>query len=163
MPVDYWLHVCDRFRIDVEMYSDDFLQTFEKSDFFNMCKKTVEGKFQWKEWSDCSVSCGGGHQTQIAVACVPEYAVCNGIQILERSCNDQVCPIGQWAWNDWSDCTASCDGGIRIKTADKCLPEGASCKQTPIIKEPCNENACPDTPSSFLPARVCQKSLSNDS
>ena len=145
------------------MYSDSFLQTFEKSDFFNMCKKTVEGKFQWKEWSDCSVSCGGGHQTQIAVACVPEYAVCNGIQILERSCNDQVCPIGQWAWNDWSDCTASCDGGIRIKTADKCLPEGASCKQTPIIKEPCNENACPDTPSSFLPARVCQKSLSNDS
>ena len=91
MPVDYWLHVCDRFRMDVEMYSDDFLQTFEKSDFFKECKKSVEGKLRWKEWNHCSVSCGGGFQSKIAIACVPDYAVCYDMQILERSCNEEAC------------------------------------------------------------------------
>ena len=91
-PVDYWLSSCARARNDVEMYSNDFLQTFERSDFFSMCKKKVEGKLQWKDWGACSVSCGGGFQTKIAISCIPDYAVCYGIQILERSCNDQICP-----------------------------------------------------------------------
>ena len=79
------------------MYSDNFLQTFEKSYFFKMCKKEVEGKLQLNEgkfeWNDCSVSCGGGFQTKIAIACVPEYASCRDIQILERSCNENACPV----------------------------------------------------------------------
>ena len=92
-PVDYWLHVCGRFRIEVDMYSDNFLQTFENSYFFKMCKKEVEGKLQWKEeWNDCSVSCGGGFQSKIAVACIPEYVGCRDIQILEQSCNENACP-----------------------------------------------------------------------
>ena len=91
--MDYWLNVCERAKTDVDMYSDDFLQTFEKSDFFNMCKKTVEGKLRWKDWNHCSVSCGGGFQSKIAVACVPDYAVCYDIQILERSCNENACPV----------------------------------------------------------------------
>ena len=92
MPVDYWLHVCDRFRLEVEMYSEDFLQTFEKSDFYEVCKKTVEGKLQWKEWNHCSVSCGGGFQSKIAISCVPDYAVCYDIPIVEQSCNEDACP-----------------------------------------------------------------------
>ena len=74
------------------MYSHIFLQTFEESDFFKICQNTVEGKLQWKEWNHCSVSCGGGFQRKIAVACVPQYAVCNGIQILEQTCNEIACP-----------------------------------------------------------------------
>ena len=144
MPVDYWLHVCDRFRTDVEMYSDNFLQTFEDSNFFEECKKTVEGKMLWKEWSDCSVSCGGGYQTQIAAACVPDYAVCYGIQIFERSCNDLACPIGQWTWNEWSDCSSSCDGGLRFKTAQSCEPLGAECKDVPVLTESCYTEGCPN-------------------
>lgn len=93
MPVDYWLHVCDRFRLEIEMYSDDFLQTFESSVFFEACKKKVEGKFLWKEWNHCSVSCGGGFQSKIVISCVPNYAVCYGIQTLERSCNEDACPF----------------------------------------------------------------------
>ena len=142
-PVNYWLNSCDRARTEVEMYSESFLQTFEKSDFFNMCKKTVEGKFQWKEWGDCSVSCGEGLQTKIAISCVPEYAICYGIPILERSCNDQVCPVGQWTWNEWSECTASCDGGFRFKTANSCEPPGAECTDVPVLKESCNTATCP--------------------
>ena len=142
-PVDDWLNTCDRIRTDVEMYSDNFLQTFENSDFFTTCKKTVAGKFEWKKWSDCSVSCGEGSQTKIAIACVPEYAICYGIPILERSCNDQVCPVGQWTWNHWSECTASCDGGLRFRTANSCEPFGADCTDIPVLKESCNTAACP--------------------
>ena len=83
---------CDRARNDVELYSDVFLQTFERSDFFSVCKKTVDGKLQWKDWGACSVSCGGGFQTKIAISCIPDYAVCYGIPILERTCNEQSCP-----------------------------------------------------------------------
>ena len=135
---------CDRARNDVEMYSDDFLQTFEKSDFFTVCKKSVDGKLQWKDWGECSRSCGGGFQTKIATSCVPDYAVCYGIQILEQSCNDQACPIGQWTWNNWSECTATCGGGFRFKTALSCEPSGAECHDVPVLKESCNTMACPD-------------------
>ena len=92
MPVDYWLHVCDRSRVDVDMYTDQFLNSFEKCDFFSTCKNTVEGKLQWNEWGGCSVSCGGGSKIRIANSCVPSYANCNGIPILEEPCNREECP-----------------------------------------------------------------------
>ena len=91
-PVDYWLDACDRARSDVEMYSEDFLQQFEKSSFFTICKKTVAGKLQWSDWVECSVSCGGGVQTKIAISCIPNYAFCYDIQILQRDCNPEECP-----------------------------------------------------------------------
>ena len=143
-PVEFWLNECFRAQNDVDMYSDEFLKTFERSDFFVMCKKTVEGKLEWKEWSDCSVSCGGGTQTKIANSCVPDYAVCYGIQILEQTCNEQVCPIGQWIWNDWSECSVSCNGGLRFRIAQSCEPSGAECEDVPILKESCNTGVCPD-------------------
>ena len=143
-PVEFWLNECFRAQNDVDMYSDEFLKTFERSDFFVMCKKTVEGKLEWKEWSDCSVSCGGGTQTKIANSCVPDYAVCYGIQILEQTCNEQVCPIGQWIWNDWSECSVSCNGGLRFRIAQSCEPPGAECEDVPILKESCNTGVCPD-------------------
>ena len=143
MPVNYWMNVCDRARTDVEMYSDNFLQTFGESAFFTICKQNVEGKLQWKDWSECSVTCGAGYQTRIASLCVPSYALCHEIPILERSCSNQICPIGQWTWNEWSKCSLSCGGGIRMKTADECIPKGAVCEETPIIQEACNEEACP--------------------
>ena len=143
-PVDNWLAECDLARAFVDVYSDDFLQSFERSDFYTVCKNTVAGKLKWKEWSDCSVSCGGGTQTKIASSCVPDYAICYGIQISERTCEEQACPIGQWRWNDWSECTASCNGGIRFKTAHSCQPLGAECKEVPVINESCNTIACQD-------------------
>ena len=86
------------------MYSGDFLETLEDSHFFTMCKNNVEGKFQWTDWSDCSVSCGGGLQIKNST-CVPEYVKCFGIPTLERSCRNQVCPTEIWICNDWNNCT----------------------------------------------------------
>ena len=113
--------------------------------------KTVEGKFQWNEWNDCSVSCGGGFQTKIVNSCVPDYAICFGIQIIEQTCNNQECPIGQWIWNDWSECTASCGGGMKFKTAQSCEPVGADCTEVPVLKEKCNQQNCPHMPSQYIP------------
>merc|ERR1712131_330358 len=157
-PVRYWLNICHRGQSDVDMYSDNFLGTFENSDFFKTCKKSVQGKLEWKQWSKCSVSCGGGTQIKFATSCVPNYAVCYGIQILEQTCNNQVCPIGQWIWNDWSECSNSCGGGIKIKTADYCEPESASCEGIPVLKESCNEHACPEGRWSWNPWSDCSVS-----
>ena len=142
-PVDYWLETCHWALAYVEIYSEDFIQTFERSSFFTKCKQSVPGKLNWKEWSDCSVSCGRGTQTKIASSCIPDYAICYEIPILERACNDQACPIGRWTWNEWTECTATCNGGLRFKTARSCEPIGADCTEPPILKEACNTVSCP--------------------
>ena len=156
--MDFWLNACNRAQIQNNNYSEDFIQTFENSEFFTTCKKSVEGKFQWREWGACSVNCGGGIQTKIATSCLPNYAVCYGIQVLERTCNNQACPIGQWIWSNWSECTNSCGGGVRIKTAEQCSPEGAFCGEVPIMKEACNENACSQGQWNWNPWSDCSVS-----
>lgn len=92
MPVDQWLHVCNRSRADVDMYTHEFLTTFEKSDFFSSCKKTVAGKLKWNDWGDCSVTCGKGSKIRVASSCIPTYAYCYDMQVLEEQCNTQDCP-----------------------------------------------------------------------
>ena len=93
-PVEYWFDACERCRLDeIEIYTDDFLTTFEKSDFFATCKNTVEGKLSWNDWSDCSVSCGGGYKLRIAHACIPSYAHCFDLPVVEDSCNTELCPV----------------------------------------------------------------------
>ena len=74
------------------MYTEGFLSSFESSDFFTSCKKTIVGKLRWNDWSHCDVSCGGGLKWQTAKECVPSYAHCYDIQIKEKPCNLETCP-----------------------------------------------------------------------
>ena len=91
-PVDRWLYDCSNSQRLVDMYSDLFLSSFQRSDFFTQCKKRVAGKLKWNKWVDCSVTCGGGHKFRTAKQCVPPYAQCYDLQIMEESCNQQACP-----------------------------------------------------------------------
>ena len=90
--MDYWLHICERSRIEVEMYSDNFLREFESCAFFGQCARDVEGKLSWNNWGNCDVSCGGGVRLRVAKSCVPDYALCNSLNVLEEPCNSEPCP-----------------------------------------------------------------------
>ena len=61
--------------------------------FFTNCKSSVEGKLSWNQWGDCNVSCGGGLKLRTAKACVPSYARCYDMQIIEEVCNEESCPV----------------------------------------------------------------------
>lgn len=91
-PIADWFRLCDLSKTNVDIYTDKFLTEFEQSSFFYSCKKSVEGKFIWNDWGNCDVSCGGGIRLKTAKSCVPSYSYCFGIQIIEESCNSEVCP-----------------------------------------------------------------------
>ncbi|CAJ1438497.1 unnamed protein product [Effrenium voratum] len=74
--------------------------------------------YDWSPWSYCSKSCGQGSKSRkrtVAVQSRNGGKQCEGpSEDLDR-CNEFDCPVDcQWGtWNDWSGCTASCDGGSR--------------------------------------------------
>ena len=84
------------FVIDLALISKCILtisfNLLKKVTSFSTCKKEVEGKLSWNDWGTCSASCGGGARIKIAHSCVPEYAVCNDIPIIEEPCNSSICP-----------------------------------------------------------------------
>ena len=95
-PSKFWIDYCGqlsgRFATYSDMYSDDFLNTFEESAFFDSCKKAVVGKLLWYDWEECTKTCGGGVRMKMAEACIPEYAVCTDLNIVRESCNTNDCP-----------------------------------------------------------------------
>ena len=95
-PSKFWIDYCgqlsERFATFSDMYSEDFLNTFKDSVFFESCKYAVDGKLLWYEWENCSKSCGGGVRMKIAEACIPEYASCAELNILREPCNTDECP-----------------------------------------------------------------------
>ncbi|XP_063404373.1 coadhesin-like [Mytilus trossulus] len=91
----------------------------------------IAGKWGgWKEWSMCSASCGGGHQTRVRACVNPAPANngpdCSGSASEGRQCGKKLCPIaGKWGvWKDWSMCSVSCGGGhqTRVRLCDYPAP-----------------------------------------
>ena len=95
-PIETWFTTCEATITEVEMYSSDFLTTFESSAFFVSCKNLVAGKLRWKNWEECSKSCKAddkcGVKIRIADECVPSYSICKQIQIQTSDCNCNDCP-----------------------------------------------------------------------
>ncbi|RUS87810.1 hypothetical protein EGW08_004409 [Elysia chlorotica] len=110
----------------------------------------VDGVYlDWSPWSDCSVSCGGGHQWRNRTCQPPEHGGqdCAGPDNVTQDCNTQPCPIdGVWlAWSDWSVCTTTCGGGLseRTRQCQTAQHGGEPCHGAAKENKSCAENPCP--------------------
>lgn len=105
------------------------------------CPQVVPRWSQWGSWSGCSATCGGGRQSRSRQC--RNGNTCAGPAIIYRDCNTQTCPVpvGTWSrWSDWSECSASCDGGIQTRTRE-CLSE--PCDGSSSGARVCNTEQCP--------------------
>ncbi|XP_028638577.1 A disintegrin and metalloproteinase with thrombospondin motifs 16 [Grammomys surdaster] len=130
-------------------------------------------KLQWlvSAWSQCSVTCQRGTQQRI-LRCAEKYISGKYRELatrkclhlpkpdleLERACGLIPCPKhslyaaagpprGSWFASPWSQCTASCGGGVQRRTV-QCLLRGqpaSDCflNEKPETSSACNTHFCP--------------------
>nr|CAB3266608.1 SCO-spondin-like [Phallusia mammillata] len=100
----------------------------------------------WSNWSDCSITCGGGAQSQSRRCLNGEVGTgqCIGNTTRSRACASEDCPV----WGDfgsWTSCSTSCGGGQRNQTR-QCIggtPGQNGCEGSDIVIENCNNHPCP--------------------
>ncbi|KAI7792293.1 SCO-spondin [Triplophysa rosa] len=107
----------------------------------------------WGAWSECSVSCESGLRMR-SRTCKP---VAGGEACEEtfqnQTCSLPPCPAGcvMSDWSSWTDCSASCGGGVslRRKTILQEPERGGSTCPGPLEQHiACNTNSClPDCPA----------------
>ncbi|CAC5418366.1 Adhesion G protein-coupled receptor B2,Coadhesin,Thrombospondin-1,Adhesion G protein-coupled receptor B1,Mucin-like protein,Hemicentin-1,Adhesion G protein-coupled receptor B3,Thrombospondin-2 [Mytilus coruscus] len=114
----------------------------------------VEGKWaEWNNWEKCSMSCGQGVKTRRRECNNPSPSfggqICIGVNIDNENCQERDCPIdGNWSeWNVWTDCSLSCDGGIktRLRTCSNPEPKfgGKGCNGNEEESTKCGVEFCP--------------------
>ena len=136
----------------------------------NLGACSINGQWsQWKSWSACSVTCGIGEQIRQRNCNnpSPEFGgkKCEGQELQMRACSKTVCAIdGGWSvWSNWTDCTARCGNGLRIRTrtCDNPLPQnrGQNCTGDKVMTEKCHVN-CDLEPawSMWMPWSTCSAS-----
>lgn len=104
-----------------------------------VCGRSACATFQpvAKDWSSCSVTCGGGVQTRL-VQCVDQRSrsvvrasFCDLSSLpTSQTCNTSPCSgssglvVGAvWQQGDWSECSTECGGGFRTR-AVQCVSGG---------------------------------------
>ncbi|KAL1461636.1 hypothetical protein WDU94_013512 [Cyamophila willieti] len=120
---------------------------------------TVHGGWTaWSPWSACSQPCGVAIKTRKRTCGNPAPAhggrVCVGPDTQELLCHSNPpCPTvsapvqdGGWSgWGAWSECTARCGGGYRLRTrkCDNPPPQGGQeCAGCGVEYEECNTHSC---------------------
>ncbi|KAE8636211.1 hypothetical protein XENTR_v10002887 [Xenopus tropicalis] len=119
--------------------------------------------FSWHHlpWSECSATCAGGIQKQEVVCkrlddnSVVQNNYCDldsKPPETQRACNTELCPP-EWFIGDWSECSKTCDGGMRSRTVlcirrigpseEETLDDISCLTHRPIEKEACNNQSCP--------------------
>ena len=120
---------------------------------------------EWTNWTECSLSCGGGTQQRIRDCVLPKLdeLVCDGDRKEVRSCNTDACPV--WTdWTEWTPCSVSCGGGKKVKTRECVLPKALGWERLQLlcpgdreVVSDCNSNPCP-APSEWSGWSECSKS-----
>ncbi|VDK44900.1 unnamed protein product [Anisakis simplex] len=125
-------------------------------------------KWSYTNWSTCSESCGSNGVMRRQAFCVDESnrrideRACEMAtrEITEKECNRVACPI--WVYGPWSECSRSCDGGVRVRHAScqdaggRELPIGMCSTSKKFDREKCNEHDC--THWQFGPWSACSVS-----
>ncbi|XP_052700326.1 coadhesin-like isoform X2 [Crassostrea angulata] len=109
----------------------------------------------WSRWqhTSCSVTCGGGVKSYTRTCTHPSPSPgghkCPGPSTRSEVCNTQPCPVdGGWSsWQNPSQCSVTCDGGLRTRTRTCNHPTpangGNQCQGGSLLREHCNTSPCP--------------------
>eukprot|EP00930_Biecheleria_cincta_P066152 TRINITY_DN5216_c0_g2_i1.p1 TRINITY_DN5216_c0_g2~~TRINITY_DN5216_c0_g2_i1.p1 ORF type:complete len:1322 (+),score=217.62 TRINITY_DN5216_c0_g2_i1:131-4096(+) len=122
----------------------------------------------WEPWAACSKSCAGGVTSRkrlVKVANEFNGLPCHGASREDAACNVEGCIQDcVWdVWSDWSECSKTCNGGVRTQTRKIKTPAawgGKACEPSDEKSESCNEQNCPVDCcwSSWTPFSLCSKS-----
>lgn len=144
---------------DSQAYPDDkCTNAGDKPSSTQDCNTDACITYDWKfgEWSDCSVTCGGGVKKRDVVCFGSNNqnaadSFCNATTRPDnvQACNFDKCPVYDWVVGDYSACSATCGGGVKTRTVvckddsgvvaaseDKCT------KTKPETEEKCNVQIC---------------------
>jgi len=109
------------------------------------CKLT-----DWGAWGSCTVTCGGGTVTRtrtITRDVADGGKACGDLEDVE-SCSPLACPVHCEVsrWNDWSECTVSCEGGTQTRSRKITTASAHGGSDCPTLQETtaCNTEVCPD-------------------
>ena len=130
----------------------------------NSCPKWTD----WSDWTECSVTCGGGSRTKIREcqsvdgSPVVDPLDCGdgGSRNATEDCNEDPCPVFT-PWSEWSMCSASCGGGKRQRARECSTPTLRNgklvCDGNAFEEEVCSAEPCPQW-SSWGPWSSCSAS-----
>jgi hemicentin len=103
----------------------------------------------WSQWSQCSLTCGGGQRQRTRQFETNSTANCTPQNLLDTlPCNIGCCPVdgGFTPWSDWSACTKACGSGTRERYRSCTNPrpsgKGKHCQGSAVDREPCNVQKC---------------------
>uniref|UniRef100_A0A8C6WAL4 Papilin n=1 Tax=Nannospalax galili TaxID=1026970 RepID=A0A8C6WAL4_NANGA len=114
--------------------------------------------FSWSHgsWSDCSMECGGGHQSRLVVCTIDNEAYPDHMcqrqprPAHRRPCNTHPCPkTKRWKVGPWTPCSASCGGGSQSRSV-YCISSDGTGGQ-----EAAEEAQCAGLPGKPLTTQAC--------
>jgi hypothetical protein len=128
---------------------------------WNPCEEAKDCEFtNWGNWSDCTAPCNGvkrrarhvnsygAGKGKMCEGALEEYVPCNPgpDEAIPSSCSNGKpvdCKLGHW--KSWSDCSATCDGGQRVRQRDilqNAMFGGKGCSGPVTQIEECGRNSC---------------------
>lgn len=114
-------------------------------------------KWEAKDWSECSATCGSGTQTRI-VECQQRFSPSLTLKVSADQCGHEDKPAiaqqceaeqcAQWKTGPWSECNKECGGGEKqrdVRCVDKFefqIPTNYCTEASPKSTERCNTQPC---------------------